>query len=132
MVVGSIVRGNHNNCLVDLECVVTTHNVIAHIAANRYSGEPFKVKTLHRSGLYAVADLNTDWCRFIVTHTPTGLTVASGKDLSQAIKIANALDHAFKSTGKGVRWGDSQTLTMELNSVNDIVKVCASARETNE
>ena len=108
-----------------------THKVIAHIAANKHSGEPFKVKTLHRSGLYAVADLNTDWCRFIVTHIPTGLTVSSGKDLSETIKIADALDRVFKSTGKDVRWGDSQTLTMELNSVNDIVKVCAAARGTH-
>lgn len=110
---------------------MTTHKVIAHIAANKYSGEPFKVKTLHRSGLYAVADLNTDYLRFIVTHIPTGLTVSYSNNLDLAIKIANTLDRAFKSTGKDVRWGDSQTLTMELNSVNDIVKVCAAARENN-
>lgn len=91
-----------------------------------------ELQTLHVVGLYSVAKRPTIAPQaFIVTHTPTALVVSSGKDLPEAIKIADALDRAFKSTGKNVRWGDSQTLTMELNSVNDIVKVCAAARENN-
>ncbi len=91
-----------------------------------------ELQTLHVAGLYSVAKRPTLAPQaFIVTHTPTALVVSSGKDLLQSIKIADTLDRAFKSTGKGVRWGDSQTLTMELNSVNDIVKVCAAARESN-
>jgi len=108
-----------------------THKAITHVAIDGHTLQTVEVETLHQSGLYAVADLKTDWHRFLITHTPTGLTMAGREELSEAIKIANALNRAFKSTGDGVRWGDSQTLTMRLNSVNDIVKVCASARENN-
>lgn len=104
---------------------MTTHKTIGDI------GQTIEVQTLHQSGLYAVHDPDTDSGLVFITHTPTGLTMSSGKDRQEAIKIADALDRAFKSTGKDVRWGDSQTLIMELNSVNDIVKVCAAARSTN-
>ncbi len=106
---------------------MTTHKVI-----DGYTRESITVRTVHQSGLYSVSKLKVNWHRYMITHVPTGLTMSGSKKLSEAIKIADALDRAFKSTGKGVRWGDSQTLTIELNSVNNIVKICASARETNE
>lgn len=104
---------------------MTTHKVIGD------TGHPIEAQTLYHSGLYAVSRTPTIWHLFLITHAPTGVTVSGRQYLSEAIKIADALDRAFKSTGKDVRWGDSQTLTMELNSVNDIVKVCVAARENN-
>ena len=104
---------------------MTIHKTIGDI------GQTIEVQTLYHSGLYAVSRTPTIWHLFLITHTPTGITVSGRQYLSEAIKIADALDRAFKSTGKDVRWGDSQTLIMELNSVNDIVKVCAAARRTH-
>ena len=105
---------------------MTTHKVI-----DGHTGKPIERKTLHRSGLYAVSNLKMNWHLFIITHVPSGLTITGATNRQEAIRIADALDRAFKSTGKGVCWGDSRTLATELNSMDDFVKVCAAARGTN-
>ncbi len=90
-------------------------------------------RTIYAAGLYAVSERDLGVCgvEYRVTHTPTGIVLNRPWRAGLACDLADALNDAFGSVGKTVRWGDRAGLETFLNCVGDPAAIIARVLATD-